>query len=92
LKLEFDAVRTYIDRYNEEITKEKAKVEAAAGSDDLDLVTAVAAAVEEWYKARVTEKKEEQVWREKDYKSARANRDQTIGRNSERNKIQRLQN
>jgi hypothetical protein len=76
LKLDSDAVKVYITRYNEEITKERAKIEAAAGSDDLDLVTAMAAAVEEWYKSRVNEKKEEQVWREKDYKSARSNRDQ----------------
>lgn len=92
LKLESDAVKEYIRRYKEEITAEEAKVGAAAGSDDLDLVTAESKAVVEWYTQRLKEKQEESKWRLEEYERARKNRDQQIQRSKDRLEIQREQN
>ena len=80
LKLESDGVKEYVKRYGEEITKEQAKITAAAGTEDEDLVTGVSNAVIAWYQTRLTEKEAEGVWRLSDYRLARKNRDQQIQR------------
>lgn len=92
LKLESDAVKEYIKRFNEEITKEQAKITDAAGTEDLDLVTGVSNAVIAWYNERLTERTTEGVWRLQQYTEARKNRDQQIQRQADRLSIQREQN
>lgn len=49
LKVQADYYATYVSRIQEEITKEDAKVTAAAGTEDADVVEAEAKEVKEWY-------------------------------------------